>query len=110
MLTFPGYVVRHPRDVAAELPADLQPLLDGKQHTYNPIIGTAHWLPAREGPQPGVPYATTLDLTGWDCFELTAEELSTLPNRGAFGDGRPPYGSLQAMAIHPHGQPVVWAG
>ena len=32
-------------DVVDKLPADVQLLLDGRQHLYDPIIGTGHWLP-----------------------------------------------------------------
>jgi hypothetical protein len=110
----PGEVVAA-TDVVDELPAPVRAVLDGKQRTYDPRIGTAHW----EFPGPG-------QLA--DCFELTAAETSTLyqmldangqifnksqqPNPPQGWDGVFKYGRLifAPWPIFPHGQYVVWGG
>jgi hypothetical protein len=103
------------RDVVGELPAPAQALLNGKQRTYDPNIGTASW-----GFPPG-------PLT--ECFEVTAAESATLyqildTNGLIYHDGVPftgwlaglPGGSfeiprlLEARPVFPHGQPVPSMG
>jgi hypothetical protein len=87
-------------DTLGLLPASAQVLLNGKQNTYDPNIGTANW-----GVPPGPPM---------ECFEVTSAEFSTLqqlmpPSQGwllplvAEGEF---VGSLDAFPIYPHGQPV----
>ncbi len=97
-------------DVVDKLPADVQLLLDGRQHLYDPLIGTGHWIPPAIPPAASWSNYTGIDLSGWDCFAVTAAELSTLPN--ALGYGRFNYDgvSLYAWPIFPHGQPVIWGG
>jgi hypothetical protein len=85
-----GGVALNATDVVDELPAPVQAALDGKQHIYDPSIGTAHWeFPKTKGMM--------------DCWELTAAELQGWD--GSFAYGRV---TLNPAEIYPHGQPVLW--
>jgi hypothetical protein len=103
-------------DVVDELPEPVRAVLDGKQRSYDPSMGTADWE------FPGT--ASGLGMT--DCFELTAAETSNLyqiieangfigqdPIQGAENWVRVfAYGNLSFAPepIFPHGQHVIWGG
>jgi hypothetical protein len=88
-------------------------VLDGKQRTYDPSIGTAQWGFVAPG-------------TRTDCFEVTAAEASSLyqmldANGQIFEKGDPNaqgwdgvfvYGrvSFSPTPIFPHGQHVIFGG
>jgi hypothetical protein len=100
-----------------ELPEPVRAVLDGKQRSYDPSIGTADWeFPGTASGQRGMT----------DCFELTAAETSTLyqiidangfigqdPIQGAQGWVRVfRYRDLSFApeAVFPHGQHLIWGG
>jgi hypothetical protein len=100
------------------LPAPAQALLRGRQRTYDPTIGTAHWWPPDKPPTEAAP--------PMECFEVTNEESSTLyrifeaegltdlghlfPQGWAATIARDSQDGLQATPIFPHGQPVIFGG